>query len=369
MQMKFKSIIVAVCLSMLGVSLAACKGEQHKTESIEAVPVTIGKVQMVHERETITMSGSISTPKSPANASFLIPGKVMFVGPREGDFVKKGQALASIDLTDYQLQLEAAKAQTDQARVGLERAEDEFRRMKMLYDSKSLAPNDFQKFKAVNDSTRQQYEQAIASEKLSRKRLSDATLCAPISGYISKRLIEPGDTAAPGHPVFEIVQMEPVEVNVGVPETDVHLVRVGQEAEITLPALPGKSFHGRVRLINISADYGTRTYMTRITVENPEHLLRVGMVAEATIRGDKTISMMTIPGDVVVCDPQGAKQVYVYYPEQKRVYTKRVEIGRTVNKDVEIKSGLSGDEPIVLGGQTKLRDGLAVTATEKLTSH
>ena len=360
------SAVVAVCLSLFGVSLTACTGEPHKKEaSSDAVPVVVGRVQKVQERETISVSGSISTPNSPADVSFLVSGKVIFVGPREGEYVRKGQVLASIDPTDYQLSLAAAKAQSDQAEVGYNRAEDEHRRMKMLYDSKSLAPNDYQKYKAAYDTALQQYEQAIASEKLSRKRLTDGTLCAPTSGYIAKRSIEPGDTAAQGHPVFEIVQMDPMEVNVGVPETDVHLVRIGQKAEITVPALPGKSFQGTVRIINVSADPNTRTYMTRIILANPEHLLRVGMVAEATIRGDRTVSMATLPGDAVVRDPQSATQVFVYYPDQKRVYTKRVEIGAVVNKGVEIKSGLSGDELIVLAGQTKLRNGLTVSATEQ----
>jgi RND family efflux transporter MFP subunit len=159
--------------------------------------------------------------------------------------------------------------------------------------------------------------------------------------------------------------MDPVEVNVGVPETDVHLVRIGQKADIAVPALPGKSYQGTVRVINVSADPNTRTYMTRISVTNPEHLLRVGMVAQATIRGDRTVSMVTLPGDAVVRDAQGATQVYVYYPDQKRVYAKRVEIGAAVNKNIEIKSGLSGDELIVLAGQTKLKNGQAVTATEQ----
>ena len=364
MQRNFKLIVVAVCLSILGVSLAACTGEPQKKESNEVVPVTVGRVQNIQERETIAVSGSISTPDSPTNAGFLVSGKVLSVGPREGDYVKKGQILASIDPTDYQLQLAAATAQTNQARIVNERAADEFRRMKMLYDSKSLAPNDYLKYKAAYDATNQQYEMAVSSEKLFRKHLSDATLCAPVSGFISKRSTEPGDTATQGRPVFEIVQMEIVEVNVGGPETDVHLVKVGQEAEISVPALPGMSFHGTVHFINISADPGTRTYMTRITVPNPELLLRIGMVAKATIRGDRMISMVTLPGDAVVRDPQGATQVYLYYPDQKRVYAKRVEIGTTVNKNVEIKSGLSGDELIVLAGQTKLRDGLAVSATE-----
>jgi RND family efflux transporter MFP subunit len=159
--------------------------------------------------------------------------------------------------------------------------------------------------------------------------------------------------------------MDPVEVNVGVPETDVHLVKIGQKADITVPALPGKSFEGTVRVINVSADPNTRTFMTRISVANLERELRVGMVAEATIRGDKMVSMATIPGDAVVRDPQGATQVYVYYPDQKRVYTKRVEIGAAVNRNVEIKSGLSGNELIVLAGQAKLRNGLTVAATEQ----
>jgi len=365
MEGSLKHLSLAACLSV-AISLTACTGEQHKNQSVgEAVPVTVGRVQHVQERETVSVSGTVTTPNASANVSFLVSGKVVFVGPREGEFVRKGQVLASIDPTDYRLNLAAAKAQTDQARVGYKRAEDEHRRMKMLYDSKSMAPNDYQKYKAAHDSSMQQYEQSVASERLIRKRLTDATLCAPQSGYIAKRSIEPGDTASAGSPVFEIVQMDPVEVNVGVPETDVHLVRIGQKAGIKVPALPGKSFEGTVRIVNVSADPNTRTYMTRISVANPEHSLRVGMVAEATIRGDRTISMVTLPGDAVVRDPQGATQVFVYYPDQKRVYAKRVEIGAAVGKDVEIKSGLSGNELIVLAGQTKLKNGLIVSTAEQ----
>ncbi len=75
--------------------------------------------------------------------------------------------------------------------------------------------------------------------------------------------------------------------------------------------------------------------------------------------------MATLPGDVVVRDPQGATQVFVYYPDQKRVYAKRVEIGATVNRDVQIKDGLSGDELIVLAGQSRLRNGSVVKVTEQ----
>ena len=297
------------------------------------------------------MSGTISTPDSPATVSFLVSGKVVSVGPREGDPVTRGQKVASIELTDYQLTLAAAEAQRKKASVAHNRAADEHRRMKMLYDSKSLAPNDYEKFKAALDSAEQQYDETTASEKLTRKRLQDATLYSPISGFISRRFIEPGDTAAAGQAVFEIVQMNPLEVNVGVPETDIHLVRIGQKAEITVPAIPGKSYEGTVRVINVSADSATRTYMTRISVANPEH---------SAARWDGGGSGHSWRPDAIDgnaprrCNrtrSAGATQVFVYYPDQKRVYTRRVEVGAALNTDVEIKSGLSENELVVLAGQ------------------
>ncbi len=195
--------------------------------------------------------------------------------------------------------------------------------------------------------------------------MKDTKLHAPLNGFISKRSIEPGQTASEGHPVFEIVTLDPVEVSVGVPETDVHLIHVGQKVAITLPALPGKSFNGVVRLVNVSADPGTRTFMTRIRIPNSQHIMMIGMVAEARIRSDKVVKMLAVPIEAVVRDPQGATMVYIYYPDQKRVYAKRVEIGAPREKDQVVKGGLNGNEWIVVAGQTKLRDGSVVAATEQ----
>ena len=75
--------------------------------------------------------------------------------------------------------------------------------------------------------------------------------------------------------------------------------------------------------------------------------------------------MLTAPIEAIVRDPQGATMVYVYYPAQKRVYAKRIEIGAPREKDLEIRGGFTGDEWIVLTGQTELRDGSVVSATEQ----
>ncbi|MGA3115998.1 MAG: efflux RND transporter periplasmic adaptor subunit [Syntrophobacteraceae bacterium] len=359
--MRFLSAVRFVLI--LFVLTSCSQGKNAEQPAANAVPIKTGKVRHVQGREFVSVSGTVTSPDSSVPVSFLVSGKVIQVGPREGDYIEKGQLLAVIDPIDYKLSLLAASAQAGQAKVSLDRSKDEYARMKFLYDSRSLAENDFEKFKAAYLSARQQVDQAIANEKLARKRLNDASLYAPVSGFISKRSIEPGQTASPGIPVFEISKLDPVEINVGVPETDIHLVRVGQTATVTIPALPGESFEGKVRVINVSADSNTRTYMTRIVVPNPAHILRIGMVAEARIQGDRDINLIMLPAETILRDPQGATIVFVYYPEQGRVYAKRVETGVVYGREIAIKSGLSGDEAVVFAGQDKLRDGTIVSLT------
>jgi len=392
---------LAVAISFAAI-LGACSPRPADTPAPTAVPVKVGRPHHIQAPATVPVSGSVVSPENPSNVAFLVSGKVVQVGPREGDTVKRGQVLAAIDPTDYSLAVSAAVAQAaaagavmekvdspvrpemlEQARVAFERARDEYLRMKQVYDSKSLPPNDFLKFKAAYEAAQQQYdqaraggqkedraqaqaafEQAAAAEKIARKHLADATLTAPLEGYVASRSIEVGDMASAGRPVFQIVQLDPVEINVGVPETDIHLVRAGQPATVQVPALPGATFQGVVRVINVSADPSTRTYMVRIAVPNPRHELRLGMIAEAQIRGDRQLDLMTLAGDAIVHDPQGATIVFVYFPGQGRVYSRSVEVGTVYGTEVEIKKGLSGTELLVLAGQNKLRDGSAVTAEE-----
>ena len=397
--MKMKLAVAVVLAAILG----ACSSRPAATQAPTAVPVQVGQAHRIQAPAMVSVSGSVVSPENPSNAAFLVSGKVIQVGPREGDYVKRGQVLAQIDPTDYSLGVSAAAAQAaaasavlqkvespvrpemlEQARVAFERAQNEYQRMKQVYDAKSLPPNDFQKFKAAYEASRQQYEQAraggqkedraqaraafdqaAAAEAIARKRLADATLAAPLDGFIANRSVEVGDMASAGRPVFQIVQLDPVEINVGVPESDIHMVRSGQTASVQVPALPGAAFEGAVRVINVAADPSTRTYMVRIAVPNPNHALRLGMIAEAQIRGDRQLDLMTLPGDAIVHDPQGASTVFVYFPDQGRVYSRRVEVGTVYGTEVEIKNGLSGAELVVLAGQNKLRDGSAVSVADQ----
>ena len=150
--------IVIVVSGLLMMTLVACSSSKTAEQAVSTpINVKIGKVHPVEDHEEVVLSGTVGSPAAPSNVSFLVSGKVIQVSPREGDYVSKGQLLASIDPTDYQLALTAATKQADMALIASERAEDEHRRMKMLYDSKSLAPNDYEKYKSAYESARKQY--------------------------------------------------------------------------------------------------------------------------------------------------------------------------------------------------------------------
>jgi RND family efflux transporter MFP subunit len=385
-------------------SLTGCGTREVSANRAQPEPVDVRVARPKHVRvpAEIDVSGAVETPYEPTSVSFLVSGKVIRVGPREGDSVKAGEVLAMIDPADFQFAVEAAAAQTavagaqfekasvsarpeilEQARANLSRAEDEFRRMKILHDRKSLAPNDFEKYQTALTNAQQQYEQARqgaqkedkdaasaaweqaeAAERIARKRLGDATLVAPVSGFIAKRNVEPGAMAGPGTAVFTIVELDPVEIQVGVPETDIRLVHRGQRAIVTAPALPGVTFSGKVHLVNVSAEPQTRTYMTRITVPNREGRLLVGMIAEARIVGDGKIDVITLPGTSIVRDPQGAPRVYVYFSNEKRVYARRVATAGITGQDIQIVDGIKESDWIVVAGQQFVREGSIVSAKE-----
>jgi membrane fusion protein (multidrug efflux system) len=339
--------------------LVACGHGADTRPADPAVSVALAKPEKVQEFERVSVSGTLQSPANSSLVAFLVPGRAVKVLPREGEPVRKGQLLATLDSENLNHAAEAAHAQVEAARAGARQAEQEFARMQQLFDSRSLAANDFAKFTAARDASRQQLEQALAGEAAARRNLADAQLAAPIDGFVAKRLVEPGVMVAPGQPVFEIAPMDPIEVNVGVPETDIRLVKVGQAANVTVPALQNKVFEGRVRVVNVSADPATRTYMTRIAVPNPGHELRMGMVAEVAINGTQKLEMLCLPLGAIVRDPQGATQVYQYFPAQGQVYSKRVEVGAVLGTRVQIRSGLKGDESIVTGGQNGLRNGMS----------
>src|SRR5271165_6635927 len=390
----FMALSAAGCLLVM----TSCRREVHAA-SQDAVPVSvqIRTPAVVERAESVTASGSVEGSDT-ADVAFLVGGRVARVLVEEGQHVSKGQLLAEIEPTDYRNAFNAAAAQKEaalavaekadaglrkqeleQARIDFERWADEYKRMKFLVERKSLPPNDFQKVEAAYNASRERYEMAqegtrkedratavaqahAADAQASEegKRLDDTRLLAPISGNISMRKVDPGQTVAAGTAVFSIVDLNPAKVRVGVPEAEIAKVHQGAAAEISVPSLEGRRFEGKVGIIGVAAEPASRTFTVKIIVPNPGPVLLAGMVAEARIFGSATAHVLTLPAEAIINDPQGAPNVYVYNSDRKRVYARKVDVGPPIGAEVEIHSGLQGNEQIVVAGQQKLREGSLV---------
>jgi multidrug efflux pump subunit AcrA (membrane-fusion protein) len=389
----FSSLIVIASVA----ALTGCRNETHAASEPATVPVQVRTPNVVERAESVSASGSVEGSET-ADVAFLVGGKVLRVLVEEGQHVSKGQLLAEIEPTDYRNAFEAASAQKEaaaagaqkaqagvrkqeleQARIDFERWADEYRRMKFLVERNSLPPNDFQKIEAAYNASRERYEMAqegfrkedrasaiaqanaaAAQASEESKRLTDTRLVAPISGNISARRVDPGQTVAAGMTVFSIAELNPVKVRVGVPEADIGKVHQGGAAEISIPSLGGRCFTGKVAIIGVAAEPASRTYTVKILVPNPGPVLLAGMVAEARIFGPNKTQSLTIPDEAIVPDPQGAPTVFVYFADRKRVFSRRVELGSPIGKEGQVRSGLRGDEQIVVVGQQKVREGSLV---------
>jgi multidrug efflux pump subunit AcrA (membrane-fusion protein) len=384
-------LITAACLVMSTGCQRAASAARAETDLI---PIQVRTPAVVERQDSVTASGSVEGSET-TDVAFQVPGKVARVFADEGQHVNRGQLLAELEPTDYRNALDAASAQkqvaealaqkaaagprkqeVEEARIDLNRWEDEYRRMRFLVERKSLPPNDFQKIEAAYNTAQERYQMAVEGTRLEdrhaaiaqalaakaqaseeSKRLGDTRLLAPI---ISMRRIDPGQTVATGVAVLSIVNLNPVKVRVGVPEAEIGKVKRGAKADISLPSLEGRSFEGQVEIIGVSAEAASRTYAVKIVVPNPGPVLLAGMVAEARIFGPAKAQVLTIPGEAIVRDPQGAPNVYVYHPDRNRVYARRIEVGPPIGGEVQIRSGLNGDEKIVVAGQQKLREGTLV---------
>jgi RND family efflux transporter MFP subunit len=311
-----------------------------------AVPVVAHPVALTTRAWSTTASGVVHANTS-VDVAFEVAGKIATIGPDEGQSVRAGETIASLDPTAYRLTV-------DQTSAGAERAARDRDRNRPLLAAGSISPADM-------DHLETGARESAAAADLAKKRLADTRLTAPISGIIARRSIEVGAMVAPGQPAYTIVALDPMRVRVGVPESDVGRITEGATASVRIPALD-TSFTGRVSLIGVAADPATRSYTVEISVANPRRRLRDGMVAEASITTKATTSSMVVPASAVLHEGtnNGATVVYVLDRDAARAHSRRVVTGAAHGDSLEIVSGLDVNDRVIVAGQQRLREGAPV---------
>ncbi len=341
----YNKVLIAYLIFVLPVIsiFTGCRTSTALEESPQKNTKVIAKrVEIKSEKLMVFVSGFLEADKT-ILLSFLVPGKVENVYVDEGYHVKKGQVLANVEIDDYQSHLEIADAK-------LLRAQDAYNRLKPLYSDGAIPEKDFIEIKTG-------LSQAKAGRNIAYKKVNDTLLRSPVPGIVGLKRIEIGQMISPGMPVFTIVKTDKIYANVSVPESEIGKIALGQKTVVIISALENREVQGRVTLIGAMANPRTRSYTVKIELANPDYTLLNGMIAEAKIVTDKKVEIITVPGNAIIRDANNLMYVFLADQSTGRAIRRRVFSGFVHKSEIEIKSGLSMGDTVIISGQHKLTDG------------
>ncbi len=254
-------------------------------------------------------------------------------------------AYAQADTKTWEKDRELAQSQVEAARAALAAAE-------ALAAAKSWEAEIIAAETAV--------EQAKVALGLAQERFSEATITAPISGILSMRFLDLGGLAAPAAPIFEIVDMDSVKATVSVIEADLRkLDPENQEAQVEVDALT-QPVIGKIALVSPVLDQASRSAKVEITIDNPTLSLKPGMFAKVRIPVEIRQDAILLPRSAILEDSIKQTQT-VFVVLDGRSKRRQVETGLVDGSRVEITSGISETERVVIAGQHTLKDGEEVT--------
>jgi membrane fusion protein (multidrug efflux system) len=273
-----------------------------------------------------------------------VAGRIANFAFREGERVAEGQVLVRLDDSVQKADLDRARANLVLSRTKHERAID--LRNKGFVSTQAL------------DELENSVKVAEADAELMTARVNKMTLRAPFAGTVGLRLASVGDYVKEGQDIVNLESLDPLKVDFRLPELALSQLQGGQMLQISLDALPDKTYDGKVFAINPLIDANGRAIVIRAQVPNRDGKLRPGMFARVRLFTSDIRDSVVIPEEALF--PVGDDK-YVYKVVEGKAQRQKVGIGQRREGRVEIVNGLARDDVVVTAGVIKLREGVAVT--------
>jgi membrane fusion protein (multidrug efflux system) len=311
------------------------------------IPVNMMKVTASPVSSTVSAVGALIAEDSVVLRP-EIDGRIVKLLFKEGQPVKQGAVLVVLDSADQRARVAGAQAD-------LKLAESRYKRNEELVAQNFISKQALDEARANLDVTRARLQQEQAA-------LDKTTIRAPFTGVAGLREVSPGAYVNKGDDIVRLDALGTLKLEVPVPETYLPLVHVGLPVTLTVDALPGQTFSGKVHAIDPVVDPVSRNVRVRARIANPKGQLKPGMFARATADlGGKT-SAIVLPEQVIVPRPDGS---YVFLAVDGKAELRKVTLGKREPGRVEIVSGVAVGDTVVLDGQIKLRPGVPVVTLEQ----
>lgn len=339
---------------MLGFVIVA-KMEENKLAKEKALkkeqpPVNVVALELVPSliRDRINLPGIVE-PWVKLKMMAEVSGKIVQKVVTEGDMVQKGDVIARIDQRDYQNGYNSARASFNAARASL-------KRLKGLYKDQLATRSQLDDAQANMENMRAAMDNAALS-------LERCTIAAPISGMVNNLMFEKGQYMNVGDPVAEILQMDQVKVQVGIPESDVDAVRKLEDFQIKIDALEGKTYSAKKHFLSRTADDDARLYRLELALDNPDGEILPDMFVRIDIIKREVKASLSVPLYSVITRNN---EQYVYIVNDTNAHVKKVELGLLEGWRIQIKSGLKPGQKVIVVGHRSVNDGDPVNVVRQV---
>ena len=317
---------------------AACgpKENDERTPVTHEIAVTTAPVVKKAVNLPVFTAGLLAS-ETEALLSFKIGGIIQRINVEEGQKIRKGQLLATLDLTEI-------NALVIQAKNGVEKAERDLQRVKNLYKDDAATLENMQDLTTT-------YNVAKEALRIARFNQKFAEIRATTNGTVVRKIMNEGELVNPGTPVLFIndTSKDQWKLEVGVPDKDWAKLKLGDKANVFFDAYPGETFEGEVFRLAEGADPANGSYKIEVKVHPGARKFASGLFAEAKIfpKGDKTYHV--VPVEAIV-DGFG-KNAFVFIPEEKtRVKKIPIHIAFMFGNEVAVNQGLENVQQVITGG-------------------
>ncbi|MGI6226311.1 MAG: efflux RND transporter periplasmic adaptor subunit, partial [Peptococcales bacterium] len=307
---------------------------------VKLIPVDVAQVKKQDFVKGVVLSG---TTKPQATATLLpkimAAEKVINLSVEVGDRVSAGETIAVLDQSTVSIQLNSA-------RTTYEDLQRNYERNKVLFEAGALPQASLEQLEL-------QLIQAKNSLEAQEIAFNNTIIKSPISGVVTAVTAEVGNLASAQTPIATIVDLDTVEIDCSINESQVNKIVVGDKVEIRIPATGGKIFEGKIKSVSPTMDPRTKAYPLTITLANKDMVIKDGMYAEVEIITDVRKDAVVAPAQAII-QRNGVTKVFVVLED--KAYEKEVEIGLSNGKETEIIRGLEpGEEVIIRGNEDVVR--------------
>jgi membrane fusion protein, multidrug efflux system len=335
------AFLVVAFLSGCGRSESSTQPEGIQNQG-RSVPVSVVPVTPSPMQDILVLPGETEAWQDVVVGSEM-GGRVEWVGPKEGAFVKQGDLMARIDVA-------ALKAALDRAEAALRLADDLYKRRVKLFERNIINQEELDKVLAERDL-------AGASFRQARVEYDRGFTRAPISGLVNHLFVKEGEFVDRGKPLAELVNVDQVVVNVNVPELDVRFLKKGQKTMVRIDALPDYEVIGTIDFVAYKADPATLTFLTKVLIPNPGHNIRPGMIARVAFLRRLIPDALSAPLFALI-DKGGERLLFV--EEDGVAHARTVSIGVIEGDRVQITAGLELGDRLIVTGQRDVEEGMKV---------